>query len=340
MPKVSVVIPIYNVEMYLKECLDSIINQTLQDIEIICINDGSSDKSLDILHEYEKCDKRIIIYSQENKGQSAARNLGLQYAIGEYSYFMDSDDILELDALRILYLTAVNNDVDILLFGADAFYEKDILEKKYANYKTYYTRNANYEGIHDGITLFIEMARNNDFKPSPCMQFIKTTFLKSNGINFYEGIIHEDNLFSFICLMEAKKVGYINNVFFHRRVREESTMTKKNTAANVIGYYICFTQMFKFCLCKEIQNDIIEQYLKKMLENAKYIYICLNKSERKKVVFKKYSLEEYLFEIQVKKQFRRGCRWKCLLRKMSNFIIFFQNNGFRHTLNRIKQRFF
>ena len=92
MPKVSVIIPVYNVEKYLKQCLDSVVNQTLKDIEIICVNDGSTDNSLEILEEYAQKDNRIIIISQENQGQSVARNIALEKATGEYVGFVDSDD--------------------------------------------------------------------------------------------------------------------------------------------------------------------------------------------------------------------------------------------------------
>ena len=90
--KVSVILPVYNVEKYLKECLDSILNQTLQEIEVICVDDGSTDRSLEILREYEKKDKRVIVLTQENKGAGAARNKGLAIAKGEYLSFLDSDD--------------------------------------------------------------------------------------------------------------------------------------------------------------------------------------------------------------------------------------------------------
>ena len=89
MPKISVIVPVYNVQVFLKDCLDSLVNQTLSDIEIICINDGSTDNSLDILNDYARNDKRIIVYSQENAGISSARNKGLELAKGEYISFVD-----------------------------------------------------------------------------------------------------------------------------------------------------------------------------------------------------------------------------------------------------------
>lgn len=120
-PKISVVIPVYNVENYLRQCLDSVINQTLDDIEIICVNDGSTDSSPDILEEYSRKDSRIRIISQENMGLSGARNTGMKYIKGEYVYFLDSDDYIELDALNQMYNISKNNSLDMLMFKTCSF---------------------------------------------------------------------------------------------------------------------------------------------------------------------------------------------------------------------------
>ena len=121
MPKVSVIIPVYNVEKYLRECLDSVINQTLKDIEIICVDDGSSDGSLKILEEYAQKDNRIKVLKQEHGGVSCARNLALGGAAGEYMLCLDSDDYLELNTLESLYNRALNFDLDMLSFSGQYF---------------------------------------------------------------------------------------------------------------------------------------------------------------------------------------------------------------------------
>ena len=113
--KVSVIVPVYNVEDYLRECLDSLINQSLDDIEIICVNDGSTDSSMEILKEYED-NPKIRIYSQDNAGLSAARNTGLEHVNGQYIYFIDSDDILCENALERLYETAEEKSLDMVIF--------------------------------------------------------------------------------------------------------------------------------------------------------------------------------------------------------------------------------
>ena len=125
MPKVSVILPVYNVEAYLDEALYSLEEQTLKDIEIIAVNDGSTDNSLSILDKHALTDKRISIYSQKNKGLSGARNTGLNLCQGEYVYFMDSDDIIDKTALEECYNYAKKHDADVCLFDAEVFYEKD-----------------------------------------------------------------------------------------------------------------------------------------------------------------------------------------------------------------------
>lgn len=121
--KVSVIIPVYNSEIYLKECLDSVVNQTLQNIEIICIDDGSTDASMDILHEYARKDERFKILEQKHLGGGAARNLGLKEAAGEYFSFLDSDDYFELDMLEKIYLRCSEKKADIGVFGVMCYHQ-------------------------------------------------------------------------------------------------------------------------------------------------------------------------------------------------------------------------
>src|SRR5699024_8084583 len=132
MPKVSIIVPVYNVEKYLKQALESAVNQTLNDIEIICIDDCSTDNSLNILKEYQLKDNRIkIIEQKENKGQGVARNLGLNIAEGEYIMFLDPDDWLELNACEIAYNQISKNKNDIVFFGTTNHIEKQ--NKKFNN---------------------------------------------------------------------------------------------------------------------------------------------------------------------------------------------------------------
>ena len=129
--KVSVIIPVYNTELYIKQTVESIQKQTLYDIEIIIINDGSTDNSLSLLLELSKQDHRIKIFSQENQGLSISRNTGLEKASGEFVYFMDSDDLLEKDALEICYQKCIAEKLDFVFFDAESFYAENTCPRNY-----------------------------------------------------------------------------------------------------------------------------------------------------------------------------------------------------------------
>lgn len=182
-PKVTVIIPVFNVEKYIIKCLDSIINQKLIEIEIIVINDGSTDNSLQIIENFVKNNERVLILNQINNGLSEARNTGIKYSKGEYIYFIDRDDYLDDNCLFDLYNEAVTKNLDIIFFDANSFLdekgENNKLEliKKFDDYIHYYHRKGNYEGILKGTEMFIKMKQNNEYITSACLQFIKKDFL-------------------------------------------------------------------------------------------------------------------------------------------------------------------
>ena len=123
-PLVSVVIPVYNVESYLRQCMDSVVNQTYRNLEIVCVNDGSPDRSIDILREYEQKDKRIKIIEIENQGLSGARNVGTAHCTGDYLIYLDSDDWIDFDTVEVALKAVTEYDVDIVLWN----YVKEYLQ--------------------------------------------------------------------------------------------------------------------------------------------------------------------------------------------------------------------
>lgn len=220
MVKVSVVIPVYNVEDYLSDCLNSIVNQTLNDIEIICINDGSTDDSLTILEEYAGNDNRIQVYSQENGGHAKATNRGIKYARGDYLFLMDSDDILELNALELTYNEAVKNDVDFVVFKAinyddseDEYYETlsysmDEIAQRVGN------EVFCYEDIQDLVfTMSV----------TPWSKLYNRVFIEKYSIEFPEGLIFDDNVFFWEVLFNAKRIVFLNEFLFVRRFYSTSS---------------------------------------------------------------------------------------------------------------------
>lgn len=239
---VSVIIPVFNVEQYLRECLDSVVNQTLKDIEIICVNDGSMDNSLEILEEYARNDSRIRIINQINRGLSAARNVAVETANGEYILFLDSDDYIEKNTCELLYQKATMNNLDLLFFEAAAFYESEELHEKHRIKDTYYTRSKKYDAVYKGSELFTELIVNSDYIESACMQLIRKDYL-NHPCWFYEGIKHEDVVFTCGALLGAERVSCIQDKLYRRRVRENSITTKKIDIKELYSFFICFKEV-------------------------------------------------------------------------------------------------
>lgn len=244
--KVSVIIPVYNVEKYLIECVESVTDQSLKNIEIICVNDGSTDNSLNILKELKAKDNRIQIIDKVNGGLSSARNAGMETARGEYILFLDSDDYLDTDTLKALYLYAKNYDLDELFYNASVFYDTDSVKEEHGHYSEYYKRSGYYPNTEIGRNLFIKFVENKDFRPSACLQILRRDFLKENQIKFYEGILHEDNLFTMQCISLAKRTRLLDIDFYKRRVRGGSIVTNEKGFRNAYGKFITVLEMQKF----------------------------------------------------------------------------------------------
>ena len=173
-PKVSVIIPVYNTEEYIGETLNSIINQTLKEIEIIVINDGSTDNSLQIINEYSQRDNRITVFTQANRGQSMARNFVILQACGDYLYFMDSDDLLDECTLELCFHKCETENLDFVIFNGETIKNPSSNIKLTYNHCTIYDDNTS----SDGLTILKKQLVNKIFTPSPCLSFIKAIILE------------------------------------------------------------------------------------------------------------------------------------------------------------------
>ena len=221
MTKISVIIPVYNTEKYLKECLESIINQTLTDIEIICINDGSTDNSLDILNSYANSDKRIKVFSQKNQGQGTARNYGMKIATGDYIHFMDSDDILELNTFEDSYRICEEKNLDFIFFKLTNY---DDEKEKYYN-DEHYTMSKLHEKVGDTIFNYKDLDDLIfNIAVMPCNKLYNHDFIKKFDIKFPENLIFEDNIFFWNVLLNAKRVLFHDKYLYTRRRHGSSTI--------------------------------------------------------------------------------------------------------------------
>ena len=253
--KFSVIIPVYNVEAYLRECLDSVLHQTFEDWEAICVNDGSTDNSAAILEEYGHKDGRFKIFSQSNSGLSAARNTGLKAATGEYVLFLDSDDWLESSAMEIVSKSLT--DEDMLCFSGRRFSEKEgryheadqLKPQEYTTGMDYYNENA--LAVRDFAFVCV------------VLRAYKRECLLSNELWFKEGIFHEDNLFTPLACYYAQKVKVINDCLYDYRVRANSITTTGNVkrlrdllgTANTLAAFFLPKQGFgKTVVCRAITH--------------------------------------------------------------------------------------
>ena len=296
----SVIIPVYNVEQYLKDCLDSVLNQTFADWEAICVNDGSTDSSAAILKEYAEKDSRIKAIMQQNAGTAAARNTGLKAAKGDYIFFLDSDDWIEDNALQII--ADCLNGEDILCFSGRRFLEADnsycpadkLLAKQYANGIDYYNENA-------------LLSRDFAFV-CVVLRVYKTSFLISNKLYFDDDVSFEDNLWVPIMLYYAVSVKVIPNALYYYRVREGSKMQDVSLARK--------RDMLK------VADRLAAFFIPKQDFDKTVVYRAI--THHYQVVFAKDSEAE-------RKELKGLCNWR-LYRKVSRTKI-------RHRVNYLRNRF-
>lgn len=218
-PKFSVIIPVYNVENYLSECLDSVINQSLFDIEIICVNDGSKDRSREILTEYQKRDSRILIIDKINGGLSSARNAGLKVATGDYIVFLDSDDYIALNTCERLYYEVLEHSPDIIVFGSHFF--PGYTQNNPWLIQNLSVRNRNY--TTGGLE---PLLKENGAHPFVWRDCFRRDFLVKYNLFFEESArFAEDLIFQFSAFPLAKHVVFVSDkLYYYRSNRPNSLM--------------------------------------------------------------------------------------------------------------------
>lgn len=226
MIKVSIIVPVYNVEKYINKCLDSLTNQTLKEIEIICINDGSTDNSLKLLENYNNKDSRIVLINQKNSGQSAARNKGVEIAKGEYIGFVDSDDWVDSNFFERLYESAKRTDSDIATAGIYSCH-------------TYHKRNFlsfDQEIVTKDKNLKFELCDIPE--KSYCWNKIyRNASLKNSRIKFEEGIIFEDCIYTPQVIYFLEQMVTVPDIYYYYRRRVNSTVKQRDKKANKDSIY-------------------------------------------------------------------------------------------------------
>ncbi|MFC1777658.1 glycosyltransferase family 2 protein [Pseudomonadota bacterium] len=256
MPKISLIVPVFNRENYLRQCLDSAIKQSFSDIEIICINDGSTDGSLDILESFAKRDARIKILTQENQGLGAARNTGILASEGDYLAFLDADDFIHHDMLHTMITDAISQNSKIVVCG---FNETD----KQGN--TTSSNNSHVESADREVILQRALALQTS--SMICNKLIKKSLFTKNDILFPVGVFHEDVLINYQLMFYASHITNIDQYFYNWR-RTEGSISKSISQKHITDIFLMLEHTKSFLMSKGIYERDFAHYLRR------YIIFC------------------------------------------------------------------
>lgn len=245
MTKLSIIVPVYNVEKYLPKCLESLIKQTLNDIEIICVNDGSMDNSLAILKEFASRDSRIRIIDNQHQGVAKTRNTGIEQSTGEYIGFVDSDDYIDIDFFEKLYNSATKSNSDIAIASI-------LKHKNFFNiYNAKYTKEEIAITIQDKIKLCED---KKHFFFYAWNKIYHSGFIKENNIKFSEGQIYEDVMFAIKALYYSNKIISVYGTKYHYIEHENSlTKSKDKTGEKEQDLVKAYSELQEFCNSKNIE---------------------------------------------------------------------------------------
>lgn len=222
--KTSVIIPVYNTEQYLDECIRSVLNQTQKEVEVILVDDGSTDRSYEIMLSYEREYSDIKVFHQENKKLGAARNLGMRYAGGKYAFFLDSDDYIKENCLEELYECAERNRLEFVTYDSEIFVECAGEEGAFPEYDRSALGIAE-DRVYRGRDFLNGYFGVGGVFVSACMAYYNVDFLRKHQISFEEQVYYEDNEFSLKVYYSAERMMYLPQKLYVRRYRENSIMT-------------------------------------------------------------------------------------------------------------------
>lgn len=265
---VSVVIPVYNVVPYLRECLDSVIQQSYNKLEIIIVDDGSTDESGSICDEYAANDQRIIVIHKQNGGLGNARNVGMAHATGKYIIFLDSDDYWELQTIERLVSEAEKNQTELIAFSAEPFWD-GIPDKN--SITPSYLHKVQNEVVKNGIDSFALARAEGEYYPSACLRFYLLQYLKNNKYQFDEGILHEDESVGFLSYINAERIECLGERLYKRRYRAGSIMTSKKAYNSAFGYMTALGRI----LDEYEKTEKISEMKQKLFANQTRLYVDL-----------------------------------------------------------------
>lgn len=290
---VSIVVPIYNVELYLEKCLESLINQSYSNLEIILVNDGSTDNCLEICKKYKEKDDRIIVIDKENGGLSDARNCGLHKCRGKYVCFIDSDDYINKNYVECLHKAIELNDSDISICKY-----RMVTDNEDNNEDVYYSSDmiTNYDG--KDLTKIIYSDKGKDISFVAWNKLYRVELFKKNNITYPKGKIHEDTQTTFKLIYYSSKISVYNEVLYYYRIRNNSIINQKYTKKKCIDFIDAMIAPVEFYSTKEefALCSLAYNYACKQLISFSKKINSIDKKEQTEI--KSYLMNRYIYLIE------------------------------------------
>ena len=312
-PKMSIIIPVYDVELWLRKCLDSLLNQTYSNIEIILIDDGSTDRSGEICDEYSRKDSRVKVMHIKNSGQSVARNKGLDVSQGEYVLFVDSDDYLCDGEIIEKFINILNSSKCDFIYTSYCRFN-DGNEDEITEILPINLTNKDIENKL-GKDILADLIIQNSFHHAPYLKVCRRDFILKNNLYFRESYYHEDAEWSFKVFYYAKKVVIYNEPWYMRRMRENSTITsrdEKSICKKLCDRLIIANELIEFFeernVSKVIIDDLVRMYwgdlmITRNIKESTNIKTCTDIISSTKCVLEKAQVKKYLIGSKLIKYF-------------------------------------
>ena len=336
-PDASIIIYALNNEERIVHTLESARKQSLKNIEIICVDDGSHDKTLEMMIEGSREDERMTVLHHVNKGRAASRNAALQMARGRYVQFLDGDDSLREDALEQLVSFADEQELDILYFDGTTTFEQEDLKHKYPSSLTAFEYPNAPKNVLTGKEYFCTAQENSKYRSTVCSALYCLSYLNREKLRFIEGISCEENAFAFISLLRAERVAHRTEQFYHRFLNNALLTTSEHTPMHVYGYLKCFLAIE--CTLRSMSYDErLDLNTAKLLQDiCSDLRAVYNSAPDKSVTRAKFTPMELLLldKLLLRPKHQLGCfiRWiPDLIKKIRRC---FKNNGIIFTLKYI-----
>ena len=339
MPKISVIVPVYNVEKYLFQCIESIIGQTFSDIEIICVNDGSTDSSREILVQYAQKDSRIKIVDKKNGGLSSARNAGLNVATGEFISFIDSDDWIDETMLEKLYknITMLNTDISIC-----AVHQFDEIKQEIDDSCEYFTLGYFNEDFDNRVFSYID---TKDFLMNVCVmawnKLYRKSFIDECQAEFPDGLIFEDGPFFFSIFFKTKRVSIVRDFLYYYRINRSGSILKKG-GKQFLDIIDVVNLMYESIKSSDVFDEVKNEFFHQKIDDINYRYELIDLSLKNAFAkkFKKESclLDEKVFDFaKLNNKYPISYKNMCMLKSNTSIFDFYKRRIEKRFMYKIMQ---